>query len=34
MTTVTITWIGQLGVSSGFYFWKAKNENKSTHQYS
>lgn len=25
---ITTAWIAQVGVSTGFYFWKAKQENK------
>lgn len=28
LTTVLVSWIAQLGVSSGFYYWKAKSENR------
>ncbi|MCQ2969885.1 MAG: hypothetical protein MJ191_07260 [Clostridium sp.] len=28
LTEVLIAWIGQIGISSGFYFWKARQENK------
>lgn len=28
LTAITIAWIGQLGISTGFYFWKARMENK------
>lgn len=27
-TTVICSWIGQLAISSGAYYWKAKNENR------
>ena len=26
--TLDVAWIAQIAVSSGFYFWKAKNENR------
>ena len=26
--TIIVAWITQIGVSSGAYYWKAKNENK------
>ena len=29
VTAVAMLWDAQLGVVSGFYFWKAKNENRS-----
>lgn len=28
LTTITVAWIAQLGVSTGFYYWKSKMENK------
>ena len=28
LTPVCVAWIAQVGVSTGFYFWKAKNENR------
>lgn len=28
LTTVTVAWIAQLGISSSAYYWKAKNENR------
>lgn len=28
LTTVLVSWTAQLGVSSGFYYWKAKSENR------
>lgn len=28
LTTITVAWIAQIGVSTGFYFWKARMENK------
>lgn len=28
LTTVLVSWVAQLGVSSGFYYWKAKSENR------
>lgn len=28
IAVVAIAWVAQLGVSTGFYFWKAKNENR------
>lgn len=27
-SVIAIAWVGQVAVSSGFYFWKAKNENR------
>lgn len=27
LAMITATWIGQLAISSGFYYWKAKAEN-------
>lgn len=29
VTEVTLAWDGQLAVAVGFYYWKAKNENRS-----
>ena len=29
ITTIALAWDGQLAVVVGFYFWKAKNENRS-----
>lgn len=28
LTSFDIAWVAQLGVSTGFYYWKAKNENR------
>lgn len=28
IVAITVAWIAQLGISSGAYYWKAKNENK------
>lgn len=28
ISQIAIAWIAQVGVSSGFYYWKAKNENR------
>lgn len=25
---IAIAWIAQIGISTGFYYWKAKNENR------
>ena len=29
VTTIAVGWDGQLAVAVGFYYWKAKNENRS-----
>lgn len=26
--TITCAWIAQVGISSGFYYWKSKSDNK------
>lgn len=28
ISTIAISWTAQLAVSTGFYYWKAKNENR------
>lgn len=28
MITVAVTWAGQLAISTGFYFWKSRMENR------
>lgn len=28
IVAITVAWIAQIGISSGAYYWKAKNENK------
>jgi len=28
LTAVIVAWAAQLGISSGFYYWKAKSENR------
>ena len=28
IVAITVAWVAQLGISSGAYYWKAKNENK------
>lgn len=28
ISNIAIAWTGQLAVSTGFYYWKAKNENR------
>lgn len=28
LVTLAVAWIAQLAVSTGFYYWKAKNENR------
>lgn len=28
LSQIAIAWIAQVGISSGFYYWKAKNENR------
>ena len=28
LTEVIVAWAAQLGISSGFYYWKAKSENR------
>ncbi len=28
MGMIAIAWIAQIGISTGFYYWKAKNENR------
>ena len=31
VTAIALGWDGQLAVAIGFYYWKAKNENRSKH---
>lgn len=31
VSTVAVGWDAQLAVATGFYYWKAKNENRSKH---
>lgn len=31
VTAVVVCWDGQLAITTGFYYWKAKNENRSKH---
>lgn len=31
VTAIAVGWDGQLAVAIGFYYWKAKNENRSKH---
>lgn len=28
LASIAIAWTGQLAISTGFYYWKAKNENR------
>lgn len=28
MGVIAVAWIAQIGISTGFYYWKAKNENR------
>lgn len=28
VTTIAVAWTAQLAISTGFYYWKAKNENR------
>ena len=28
MVAIDVAWIGQLGVSTGFYYWKTKSDNR------
>lgn len=28
ISSIAIAWTGQLAISTGFYYWKAKNENR------
>lgn len=28
LVTIDVAWIAQVGISSGMYYWKAKNENR------